>query len=231
MESLDIAGLQLLYQRCRKHFDADRSSRTGPGPRVVLLQSGDPRTLEIWQQMVEVSLVEFDRIYAKLGSPLTRADVVGESAYNDQLPGIVADLAAAGLLTESGGAQCAFLPGFSGRDGSPLPVIVQKSDGGFGYSATDLAAVGTGSPTCTPTGSSTSSTSAGAALPADLRPRPGGRMVAARQLRPNTSRSGPCSARTENPSRQGMATPSGWPRCSTSAVDRAPQLLAERTPR
>jgi arginyl-tRNA synthetase len=91
--------------------------------------------------MVQVSLVEFDRLYAKLGSPLTRADVVGESAYNDQLQGVVDDLAAAGLLTESGGAQCAFLPGFTGRDGSPLPVIVQKSDGGFGYSATDLAAV------------------------------------------------------------------------------------------
>jgi arginyl-tRNA synthetase len=72
---------------------------------------------------------------------LTRADVVGESAYNDRLQGVVDDLTAAGLLTESGGALCAFLPGFVGRDGSPLPVIVRKSDGGFGYSATDLAAV------------------------------------------------------------------------------------------
>ncbi|TCM49135.1 arginine--tRNA ligase [Kribbella sp. VKM Ac-2568] len=141
VESLDIAGLQLLYQRGRKHFDADSNFADQSRARVVLLQSGDPLTLEIWRQMVEVSLIEFDRIYAKLGSPLTRSDVVGESAYNDQLPGIVADLAAAGLLTESGGAQCAFLPGFTGRDGSPLPVIVQKSDGGFGYSATDLAAV------------------------------------------------------------------------------------------
>ncbi|GAA1591213.1 arginine--tRNA ligase [Kribbella sancticallisti] len=141
VESLDIEGLQQLYQRARKHFDADGNFVELSRARVVLLQSGDAETLAIWRQMVEASLVEFDRIYAQLGSPLTRADVVGESAYNDRLQGVVDDLAAKGLLTESGGAQCAFLPGFAGRDGSPLPVIVRKSDGGFGYSATDLAAV------------------------------------------------------------------------------------------
>ncbi|QNE20310.1 arginine--tRNA ligase [Kribbella qitaiheensis] len=139
--SLDIEGLQQLYQRGRKHFDTEPAFADRSRARVVLLQSGDAATLAIWAQMVEVSLVEFDRLYAVLGSPLDRSDVVGESAYNDQLPGIVDDLAAAGLLTESDGAQCAFLPGFVGRDGSPLPVIVRKSDGGFGYSATDLAAV------------------------------------------------------------------------------------------
>jgi arginyl-tRNA synthetase len=141
VESLDIEGLQQLYQRGRKHFDADGNFADLSRARVVLLQSGDPATRAIWRLMVEVSLIEFDRIYAQLGSPLSRADVVGESAYNDQLQGIVDDLDALGLLTESDGAQCAFLPGFTGRDGLPLPVIVRKSDGGFGYSATDLAAV------------------------------------------------------------------------------------------
>jgi arginyl-tRNA synthetase len=140
-DSLDLLGLQHLYQRARKRFDADGNFADRARARVVALQSGDPETLAIWRQMVEVSLTEFDRLYAKLGSPLTRADVVGESAYNDQLQGVVDDLAAAGLLTESDGAQCVFLPGSTGRDGSPLPVIVQKSDGGFGYSATDLAAI------------------------------------------------------------------------------------------
>jgi arginyl-tRNA synthetase len=140
-ESLDIEGMQQLYQRGRKHFDSDASFADLSRARVVRLQSGDAGTRAIWQTMVDVSLVEFDRLYAKLGSPLAKADVVGESAYNDHLQGIVEDLAAAGLLVESGGAQCAFLPGFIGRDGSPLPVIVRKSDGGFGYSATDLAAV------------------------------------------------------------------------------------------
>lgn len=141
VESLDIEGLQQLYQRGRKHFDADSNFVELSRARVVLLQSGDGETLAIWRQMVEVSLAEFDRIYAQLGSPLSRDDVVGESAYNDQLPAVVEDLQSAGLLTESGGALCAFLEGFAGRDGSPLPVIVRKSDGGFGYSATDLAAV------------------------------------------------------------------------------------------
>ncbi|WBQ04925.1 arginine--tRNA ligase [Kribbella sp. CA-293567] len=141
VESLDIEGLQQLYQRGRKHFDADGNFADLSRARVVRLQSGDAETLAIWRQMVEVSLVEFDRIYAQLGSPLTRAEVVGESAYNDRLQGVVDDLTTEGLLTESDGALCAFLPGFAGRDGTPLPVIVRKSDGGFGYSATDLAAV------------------------------------------------------------------------------------------
>jgi arginyl-tRNA synthetase len=138
---LDLQGLQDLYQRARAQFDADGNFAERARARIVALQSGDADTLAIWQRMVDVSLVEFDRLYAKLDSGLTRADVVGESAYNDRLQAVVDDLRAAGLLTESGGAQCAFLPGFTGRDGLPLPVIVQKSDGGFGYSATDLAAV------------------------------------------------------------------------------------------
>ena len=140
-EDLDLQGLQQLYERSRKHFDADGAFADKSRARVVLLQSGDPETRAIWQRMVDVSLDDFEQVYALLGSKLTRADVVGESAYNNDLPRIVDELSDAGLLTESDGALCAFLPGFKGRDGQPLPVIVRKSDGGFGYSATDLAAV------------------------------------------------------------------------------------------
>ncbi|MEU4288950.1 arginine--tRNA ligase [Kribbella sp. NPDC026596] len=140
-ETLDLQGLQLLYERSRQHFDADGTFADLSRARVVLLQSGDPETRAIWQRMVDVSLDDFEQVYALLGSALTRDDVVGESAYNNDLPTVVDELQAAGLLTESEGAMCAFLPGFVGRDGSPLPVIVRKSDGGFGYSATDLAAI------------------------------------------------------------------------------------------
>jgi arginyl-tRNA synthetase len=140
-ESLDLEGLQHLYERSRKHFDADGSFAAKARLRVVALQSGDPETRTMWQHMVDVSLNDFDKVYALLGSALTRQDVVGESAYNDDLPQVVSELQQQGLLTESDGAMCAFLPGFLGRDGDPLPVIVRKSDGGFGYSATDLAAV------------------------------------------------------------------------------------------
>jgi arginyl-tRNA synthetase len=140
-ESLDLQGLQQLYERSRKHFDADGPFADKARLRVVALQSGDPGTRAMWRHMVDVSLDDFDKVYALLGTNLRRADVVGESAYNDDLPRIVDELEQQGLLTESDGAMCAFLPGYAGRDGAPLPVIVRKSDGGFGYSATDLAAV------------------------------------------------------------------------------------------
>jgi arginyl-tRNA synthetase len=140
-ETLDLQGLQELYERSRRHFDSDGDFADLARLRVVALQAGDPATRADWQHMVDVSLADFEQVYARLGSALTREDVVGESAYNDDLPVIVAELEQDGLLTESGGASCAFLPGFLGRDGQPLPVIVRKSDGGFGYSATDLAAI------------------------------------------------------------------------------------------
>ena len=133
--------MQQLYERSRKHFDADGTFADKARLRVVALQSGDPETRAMWRHMVDVSLDDFDKVYALLGSNLQRTDVVGESAYNDDLPQVVAELDQQGLLTESDGAMCAFLPGFLSRDGDPLPVIVRKSDGGFGYSATDLAAV------------------------------------------------------------------------------------------
>ncbi|GAB3939090.1 arginine--tRNA ligase [Kribbella albertanoniae] len=140
-ETLDLQGLQELYERSRRHFDSDGDFADLSRLRVVALQTGDPATRASWQRMVDVSLADFEQVYARLGSALTREDVVGESAYNDDLPVIVDELERDGLLTESEGASCAFLPGFVGRDGQPLPVIVRKSDGGFGYSATDLAAI------------------------------------------------------------------------------------------
>ncbi len=140
-ESLGLQGLEDLYRQARKHFDSDPDFAARARGRVVALQSGDPATRAQWRGIVDASVAEFDRVYRRLGVLMTPDDVAGESSYNDALPDVVADLDAAGLLTESGGALCAFLPGFAGRDGSPLPVIVRKSDGGFGYSATDLAAV------------------------------------------------------------------------------------------
>ena len=141
LESLDLPGLEDLYRRARKHFDTDPEFADRARARVVALQSGDPVTVDLWRRIVAVSIAEFDAVYRRLGVLLTPDDVAGESSYNAALPAVVDDLDKAGLLTESGGALCAFLPGFTGRDGSPLPVIVRKADGGFGYSATDLAAV------------------------------------------------------------------------------------------
>ena len=108
---------------------------------MVLLQSGDPETLRLWRVLVAQSVRYFDAVYAKLGVLLADSDLAGESTYNDALVGVVADLDALGLLVVDDGAKCVFPPGFTNRHGEPLPLIVQKSDGGFGYAATDLAAI------------------------------------------------------------------------------------------
>ena len=138
---LDLDDLDALYRRSRSRFDTDDAFADRSRSRVVALQAGDPQTRAVWRRLVAVSLAAFEETYARLGAQLTTADVAAESSYNDDLPRVVSDLTVAGLLTESQGALCAFLPGFTGRDGSPLPLIVRKADGGFGYDATDLAAL------------------------------------------------------------------------------------------
>ncbi|MGH9114877.1 MAG: arginine--tRNA ligase, partial [Acidimicrobiales bacterium] len=138
---LSVGDLDGFYRQAHAAFDASPELRERSRRRVVLLQSGDPETLRLWKVLVDESVVYFDEVYAKLGVGLTPDDVVGESYYNDLLPGVVADLDAAGLLVESDGALCVFPEGYTNREGQPLPLIVQKSDGGYGYAATDLAAL------------------------------------------------------------------------------------------
>ena len=140
VKELSMGDLDSFYRQARASFDdetfGDRSRR-----RVVLLQSDDEETLRLWRILVAESVKYFDEVYSKLGVLLTDGDIVGESFYNAMLPGIVEDLDARGLLVESDGARCVFPPGFTNRNGDPLPLIVQKSDGGYGYAATDLAAI------------------------------------------------------------------------------------------
>ncbi|MDA8356221.1 MAG: arginine--tRNA ligase [Actinomycetota bacterium] len=138
---LSVGDLNRFYQAARSSFDssdvfAERSRR-----RVVLLQSGDPETLRLWRVLVAQSVAYFDEVYEALGVLLTDGDIVGESFYNPMLPGLVDDLERLGLLVTDDGARCVFPPGFTNRRGEPLPLIVQKSDGGYGYAATDLAAI------------------------------------------------------------------------------------------
>ena len=138
---LSVGDLTDFYQAARRSFDTDEGFRDRARRRVVDLQAGDEETLRLWRVLVQESIRYFDDVYEKLGVLLTDADVVGESAYNDLLPAVVADLDALGLLVESEGALCVFPDGFVNRDGEPFPLIVQKSDEGFGYAATDLAAI------------------------------------------------------------------------------------------
>jgi arginyl-tRNA synthetase len=107
----------------------------------VLLQAGDARTLELWRQLVDLSNKYFFGVYERLGIGLREQHVHGESAYNAVLADVAAELERNGLARVNDGALCAFPPGFTNRDGEPLPLIVRKQDGGYGYGATDLAAV------------------------------------------------------------------------------------------
>jgi len=141
VQTLSMGDLDTFYRAARTKFDADEHFKERSRARVVLLQGGDDETRRLWRLLVNQSIAYFQEVYEKLDVLLTPDDVVGESFYNPMLDDVVTDLAAAGILEESDGAQVVFLPGFSNRDGEPLPLIVQKSDEGFGYAATDLAAV------------------------------------------------------------------------------------------
>jgi len=137
----ELADLETFYRAAKERFDADADFAERSRRTVVRLQAGDADTLAHWQRFIDVSLSHCQAVYDRLGVLLTRDDVRAESDYNDRLPEIVKTLDARGLLTESDGARCVFLDEFTGKDGKPLPVIVQKSDGGYLYATTDLAAV------------------------------------------------------------------------------------------
>jgi len=129
------------YRAARAKFDGDAKFADRARERVVLLQAGDARTLALWRRLVELSNRYFSSVYERLGVGLRSEDVRGESAYNAALAEIAAELERKGLASIDDGALCAFPPGFTNRDGEPLPLIVRKQDGGYGYAATDLAAV------------------------------------------------------------------------------------------
>jgi len=138
---LSMGDLNAFYQAARHSFDSDPVFAERARQRVVQLQSGDTETLRLWQMLVNDSQRYFTSIYDKLDISLGPDDYRGESSYNDRLASVLEELRAQGLLVEDDGAECVFPPGFENRDGDPMPVIVQKRDGGFGYAATDLAAI------------------------------------------------------------------------------------------
>ncbi len=136
-----LASLEDFYRAAKLRFDEDDDFRQRARQAVVDLQAGDPAALQMWQHFIHVSMSHCQLIYDRLDVTLTEADIHGESAYNEALPGIITQLKTHGLLTESEGAQCVFLDEFKTKKGDNLPVIVQKSDGGYLYATTDLAAV------------------------------------------------------------------------------------------
>jgi arginyl-tRNA synthetase len=137
-DRLALGDLEAFYVEAKRHFDSDPSFADRARSAVVALQGGDPETLTVWQAFCAESLRHCHAVYDRLG--ITGLIDRGESYYNDRLAGIVEELAARGLVTRSAGAECVFLDGFIARDGSPLPMLIRKTDGGFNYATTDLAA-------------------------------------------------------------------------------------------
>jgi arginyl-tRNA synthetase len=138
---LSVGELGRFYQEARAEFDANPDFADRARRRVVELQAGDPQTLRLWKLLVDESSRYFSAVYQRLGVKLTADDQAGESMYNPLLADTMAELERLGLLVESDGALCVFPEGFTTREGNPLPLIVRKSDGGFGYDTTDLAAI------------------------------------------------------------------------------------------
>lgn len=136
-----LADIEEFYRAAKTRFDEDADFADRSRQAVVDLQGGDPAIRAQWQRFINLSLDHCQATYDRLGTTLTREDVMPESAYNDDLPGIVQALEDQGLIEVSDGAKCVFLDEFKGKDGAPLPVIVQKSDGGYLYATTDLAAL------------------------------------------------------------------------------------------
>jgi arginyl-tRNA synthetase len=140
-EQLQAGEFTAFYQAARARFDADPEFAERSRRRVVSLQAGDEESLRVWEMLVGESMVYLRRLYDRLNITLTDADMDPESFYNPMLADVCAELESIGVAVISDGALCAFPPGFTGRDGTPLPLILRKSDGGYGYGTTDMAAI------------------------------------------------------------------------------------------
>ncbi|HIK22525.1 MULTISPECIES: arginine--tRNA ligase [unclassified Thermosynechococcus] len=135
---LDLGDLVTFYKKAKQRFDSDPEFQQKARAKVVALQQGEEQSRRAWQLLCEQSRREFQKIYDLLDIQLTER---GESFYNPFLPAVIEDLAACGLLVEDQGAKVVFLEGFTNKEGQPQPLIIQKSDGGYNYATTDLAAL------------------------------------------------------------------------------------------
>ncbi|MFI7383337.1 arginine--tRNA ligase [Streptomyces sp. NPDC049813] len=136
-----MSNLNRIYKASRAVFDADEEFKERARKRVVALQSGDKETLDLWQRFVDESKVYFYSVFEKLDMEIRDEEIVGESAYNDMMPETARLLEESGVAVRSDGALVVFFDEIRGKDGEPVPLIVQKKDGGFGYAASDLSAI------------------------------------------------------------------------------------------
>ncbi|MGW1895495.1 arginine--tRNA ligase [Streptomyces sp. NPDC002004] len=136
-----MSSLNRIYKASRALFDSDEEFKARARDRVVALQAGDPETRALWQRFVDESKIYFYSVFDKLDMEIHDPDVVGESGYNDMLEETCRILEETGVAVRSEGALCVFFDDVKGPDGNPVPLIVKKSNGGYGYAATDLSAI------------------------------------------------------------------------------------------
>lgn len=134
-----LADLEAFYREAKKHYDEDEAFAERARGYVVKLQGGDEYCRQMWRKLVDITMAQNQTNYDRLNVTLTSKDVMGESLYNPMLPGIVADLKAKGLAVESEGATVVFLDEYKNKEGEPMGVIIQKKDGGYLYTTTDIA--------------------------------------------------------------------------------------------
>jgi len=134
-----LSDLEEFYRAAKKHYDEDEAFAERARAYVVKLQGGDEYCRQMWRKLVDITMAQNQKTYDRLNVTLTRDDVMGESLYNPMLPGIVADLKAKGLAVESEGATVVYLDEYKNKDGDPMGVIIQKKDGGYLYTTTDIA--------------------------------------------------------------------------------------------
>lgn len=136
---MGLSDLELFYQQAKKTYDEDEEFSLRARAYVVKLQSGDEYCRQMWRKLVDITMAQNQVAYDRLNVTLTKDDVMGESLYNAMLPEIVADLKAKGLAVESEGATVVYLDEYKNKDGEPMGVIIQKKDGGYLYTTTDIA--------------------------------------------------------------------------------------------
>lgn len=136
-----MSSLNRLYKASRVLFDSDEEFKARSRDRVVALQAGEPETLAMWQRFVDESKIYFYSVFDKLDMKISDPDIVGESGYNDMLEETCRILEETGVAVRSEGALCVFFDDVKGPDGNPTPLIVKKTNGGYGYAATDLSAI------------------------------------------------------------------------------------------
>ena len=137
---MELQDLEAFYREAKKHYDEDESFAEKARNYVVKLQGGDEYCRTMWKKLVDITMQQNQRNYDRLNVTLTEKDVMGESLYNPMLPAIVEDLKKQGLAVEDEGALVVYLDEFKNKEGEPMGVIVQKKDGGFLYTTTDIAA-------------------------------------------------------------------------------------------